>query len=74
MKTMILKAGIAGKIQGIPAGSNNLIAQLPDSFKQAITATSPAPPSPAAPDVADSDDDWGEFQAGRRGLRVRALV
>ncbi|KAJ7118137.1 peptidase S8/S53 domain-containing protein [Mycena epipterygia] len=60
MKTMMLKAGAADKIQRLSADSNNLSAQLPDSLKQAISATNPAPPtSSAAPNDADSDDDWG---------------
>ncbi|KAJ7439699.1 peptidase S8/S53 domain-containing protein [Mycena galericulata] len=84
MKNRILDAAVKDKIQGLPANSNsnNKIAQLPDSLKQAVSATNPAPPtgseapappSSAAPPTssgASDDDDWGEFQSGRRRRRT----
>ncbi|KAJ7908708.1 peptidase S8/S53 domain-containing protein [Mycena leptocephala] len=68
MKTRILNAGVKDKIGGLSADSNNLLAQLPDSLKQAVSTTNPAPPTgSAAPDDADSEDDWGDFTVGAPG-------
>ncbi|KAJ7251737.1 peptidase S8/S53 domain-containing protein [Mycena rebaudengoi] len=68
MKTRILNAGVKDKIHGLSADSHNLLAQLPDSLKQAVSTTNPAPPTgSAAPDDADSEDDWGDFTAGACG-------
>ncbi|KAJ6471250.1 peptidase S8/S53 domain-containing protein [Mycena vitilis] len=53
MKSMILKGAVKGKIQGLSASSNNLLAQFPESFKQTISAGS---------DGETDDDDWGNFQ------------
>ncbi|KAJ7656028.1 peptidase S8/S53 domain-containing protein [Mycena polygramma] len=53
MKAMILKGAVKGKIQGLSASSNNLLAQFPESLKQAI---------PAGSDGDTDDDDWGDFQ------------
>ncbi|KAJ7216137.1 peptidase S8/S53 domain-containing protein [Mycena rebaudengoi] len=68
MKTRILNAGVKDKIQGLSADSHNLLAQLPDSLKQAVSTINPAPPTgSAAPDDADCEDDWGDFTAGASG-------
>lgn len=68
MKAKVLQLGATGKIvTGLSATSHNLIAQLPESVKQAVPPAA-APPTAAPPaGGSGSDDDFGDFATPQAG-------